>query len=564
MASSARAAARAATANLTATQKLGQDFFEVYTSGTLILRQPIEASTIYLITVILASSIEYLFEMAGRVNSKFFRQLFKTQVEETFVFGTLILLLVIFSSFVADMPEGWAVVFAWVEMSIVFMAVWYCGLTSVVALKTAQFAKELETFETSRMGSGDQGDLKDYEKLFTNACTRFKMSMLAFGYDKPLVHAKYLFRVQKRIICGLADLNWKVWLSMTVPTVFNAVRAGLMDGAEQSGNATIAVFIFWQGGLPVLLFLWVYRKINSQVRVYLNKDIDEVAHRVKSLDANYADTAEGEVEPFTREELADPKQFLIQSSLSNTVSVVQICMIQITWYGAILLVTMYAKIMAQNGGVAFVLFVGSLVPPVIFVWLMPWTLTVISMLSSLETELDQTFVAASYARLEKDGLAKLLVVTNQAAEDENKKNEFSVNNSRAIQEALDAKLAEEAAKVRRAEMVDEWGRPMVKRLPSRPLNSKPFFTMKSRQPWQIKMTDDANKWFEQALKAADVSIAAKETYQNMVGKANVLLEMGRNAEGFSVADKAIARGKADKVDTTAFEKRIADLKAGKM
>ncbi len=79
-----------------------------------------------------------------------------------------------------------------------------------------------------------------------------------------------------------------------------------------------------------------------------------------------------------------------------------------------------------------------------------------------------------------------------------------------------------------------------------------------------KMTDDANKWFEQALKAADVSIAAKETYQNMVGKANVLLEMGRNAEGFSVADKAIARGKADKVDTTAFEKRIADLKAGKM
>ncbi len=29
--------------------------------------------------------------------------------------------------------------------------------------------------------------------------------------------------------------------------------------------------------------------------------------------------------------------------------------------------------------------------------------------------------------------------------------------------------------------------------PSRPLNSKPFFTMTSRQPWQIKMTDDAGK-----------------------------------------------------------------------
>ncbi len=79
-----------------------------------------------------------------------------------------------------------------------------------------------------------------------------------------------------------------------------------------------------------------------------------------------------------------------------------------------------------------------------------------------------------------------------------------------------------------------------------------------------KMTVDANKWFEQALKAADVSIAAKETFQNLAGKANILLEMGRKAEGLEAAEKAIARGKADKANTTAFEKRIADIRAEKM
>ncbi|CAN5350945.1 hypothetical protein BH20ACI2_BH20ACI2_11180 [soil metagenome] len=79
-----------------------------------------------------------------------------------------------------------------------------------------------------------------------------------------------------------------------------------------------------------------------------------------------------------------------------------------------------------------------------------------------------------------------------------------------------------------------------------------------------KSVGDANKWFEQSLKAVDVSIAAKETFQNLTGKANILLEMGREAEGLQIADKAIARGKADKVDTTAFEKRIADIRAGKM
>ncbi len=79
-----------------------------------------------------------------------------------------------------------------------------------------------------------------------------------------------------------------------------------------------------------------------------------------------------------------------------------------------------------------------------------------------------------------------------------------------------------------------------------------------------KSADDAAKWFEQSLKAVDVSIAAKETFQNLAGKANILLAAGRKAEGLDIADKAIARGKTDKVDTTAFEKRVADIKAGKM
>lgn len=81
---------------------------------------------------------------------------------------------------------------------------------------------------------------------------------------------------------------------------------------------------------------------------------------------------------------------------------------------------------------------------------------------------------------------------------------------------------------------------------------------------QLKADSDANKWFEQALKAADESIKAKETFQNLSGRANILLAMGRKDEAFATADKAIVRGKADKADTTAFEKRIADIKAGKM
>ena len=72
-----------------------------------------------------------------------------------------------------------------------------------------------------------------------------------------------------------------------------------------------------------------------------------------------------------------------------------------------------------------------------------------------------------------------------------------------------------------------------------------------------------DKW-DEALKWADQSIKVKETFQNLATKASLLYNAGRKDEAFAVAEKAIAQGKADKVDTTRFEKRLADMKAGKM
>jgi hypothetical protein len=72
-----------------------------------------------------------------------------------------------------------------------------------------------------------------------------------------------------------------------------------------------------------------------------------------------------------------------------------------------------------------------------------------------------------------------------------------------------------------------------------------------------------NKW-DDAIAWADKSIKAQETFENLRAKANFLFSAGRKEEAFKVADVAIARGKADKKDTAAFEKRVADFKSGKM
>jgi hypothetical protein len=72
-----------------------------------------------------------------------------------------------------------------------------------------------------------------------------------------------------------------------------------------------------------------------------------------------------------------------------------------------------------------------------------------------------------------------------------------------------------------------------------------------------KDTEDGMSWLDQSIKV-------KETFQNLSAKAVALFNAGRKDEAFALADQAIAKGKADKVDTANFEKRVANMKAGKM
>ena len=71
-----------------------------------------------------------------------------------------------------------------------------------------------------------------------------------------------------------------------------------------------------------------------------------------------------------------------------------------------------------------------------------------------------------------------------------------------------------------------------------------------------------DKNWDEALKYVDQSIKIKPTFRNLSAKANLLKSAGRNQEALAAADQAIAKGKADGVDTSAFEKRVAGWKSG--
>ena len=68
----------------------------------------------------------------------------------------------------------------------------------------------------------------------------------------------------------------------------------------------------------------------------------------------------------------------------------------------------------------------------------------------------------------------------------------------------------------------------------------------------------------QGMAWLDQSIKVKETFQNLAAKANALYKAGKKEEAVALGEQAVQRGKTDKVDTTNFEKRLADMKAGKI
>lgn len=81
---------------------------------------------------------------------------------------------------------------------------------------------------------------------------------------------------------------------------------------------------------------------------------------------------------------------------------------------------------------------------------------------------------------------------------------------------------------------------------------------------QVANAYAGNEKWDEALKWADQSIKVKETFRNLSAKAQLLYLAGRKDEAFAMADRALAKGKADKVDTTNFEKRVASWKTAKM
>jgi len=104
----------------------------------------------------------------------------------------------------------------------------------------------------------------------------------------------------------------------------------------------------------------------------------------------------------------------------------------------------------------------------------------------------------------------------------------------------------------------------VAKLKSAVAGAKPDDWRTPLQAANYALNNNSSADDQQGMAWLDQSIKVKETFQNLSLKARVLYKAGKKDEALALAEQAIQRGKADKVDTTQFEKAVVDMKAGKM
>jgi len=104
----------------------------------------------------------------------------------------------------------------------------------------------------------------------------------------------------------------------------------------------------------------------------------------------------------------------------------------------------------------------------------------------------------------------------------------------------------------------------VAKLKSAVAGAKPDDWRTPLQAANYALNNNSSADDQQGMAWLDQSIKIKETFGNLSLKARALYKAGKKDEALALAEQAIQRGKADKVDTTQFEKAVVDMKAGKM
>eukprot|EP00760_Papus_ankaliazontas_P030851 PhM_4_TR504/c0_g1_i1/m.42190 len=373
----------------------GAAFSQVYSSGDIILENPIEGGSIMLFVIGVSAALEYLLDTAGEVRNKYFRVMFDALCEEITVVGLLSLLLSFSESILHNLPDRWLKIFNWAHMCLFFMAISLIIIIGILLVAVISQGRKWMDFEvtTLHQAEGRKNHFRGKENFFFLAHSKFYECLSLGGYKdedvEKILFSDYLQKAERACLVRLTDLSWRSWLALTTLIIVNALRTKFIpiEGYDSDGNpiltqyervVNLVTYISFCGYVPLVLFILVYRRLNLRLHQYLSYDP--------------ASQPGGGSAPTSLHELYDPRSFLFWQSTDATLTVIQVFILFFEWYFSVFAMSLLYTSLTKLDVVYRLFILLAFVPVIVFLYMVPWLLSVVAILSFLGSNLDSEIV----------------------------------------------------------------------------------------------------------------------------------------------------------------------------
>ena len=350
---------------------------QLFTSGDMIMRNPVEGSTIFVTAVLVASVVEWLIDYLRAIESDSFQLVFESVREETLIVGVMTLLLIFVLS-LGLLRTKWVIMLNYAVMSLLLMVVFFVIIISSMVIVLRIQLNKWQEFERVRMDADPL--LSSKELTFKQCRDRFRESVVAMDakFNIDVLFSEYLKRVQRFTVARIADLSWKSWACLGLLIIINGVRSRFTTGftggedSELTRNqrlANVASYIGFVGYGTLLFYFILHLRLSRQLTAFASEPAAEKKKYVEGFD------------------IKSSSKLLFFGSLETTAQILQSTILFMEWYMAVFALGMVFESWREFKYTAFALYIAAIIPPVVFVGMIPWTLTIVAILSALGTDL---------------------------------------------------------------------------------------------------------------------------------------------------------------------------------
>lgn len=263
-----------------------ETFDRLYTSGDLLLSNPVEWCIIFVCVILVSAALEYIVALIrASIRNKYASRLTNVAVQEICIVGAICLLLMVATSLIPeDYVQVYPKIFTWITMCLFLMLILYVAEVIAGHLFSSRDMFQWRIFEEGRMDSDDVSQFYFRERHYRLAHDRFAQELKLVTRLTPnkCPFHQMIGIFHRRYTAKLGDLSFRVWLGVGIIVLSNFGRCmfspytasevlfrNQLDDSEQAHRAIVntVIFLSMTGWLVlflhILFCLWLFRNMSQ-------------------------------------------------------------------------------------------------------------------------------------------------------------------------------------------------------------------------------------------------------------------------------------------------------------